>query len=61
MIRTITQYRPGIYLLMARRAAARARREQRMLRIIDALANAALFVLTLGIAAFAVWAAFTFF
>ena len=37
MIRTITQYRPGIYLLMARRAAARERRKERMCQFFQLL------------------------
>lgn len=54
MTPTITDYRPGIYLLMARRAAARAtaraRREQRLIRIADALEVVANFVLLLVLA-----------
>lgn len=55
MIKTITEYRPGIYLILARREAARRAREERTLRRIDFCADCVLGLTALGWVVFCAW------
>jgi len=47
MMKTITDYRPGIYAEIAARQAARVAREERTERLITTIADAALALLAL--------------
>jgi len=59
MIRTITDYVPGIYGEIERRIAARADREARIIAALDRVATWLLWSLILGCALFCPWLLYT--
>lgn len=59
MIHTITNYRPGIYGEIARRAQARADREERACRLLDCAADVIGGTLAVVFLLWATWFCFT--
>ncbi len=55
MIPTITDYRPGIYAELLRRADARAAREERLIRLLHCASDTILAALAVAWLAFVGW------
>ena len=60
MIRTISEYRPGIYGEIAARQQARAARDAVVIRRLDRAADAILYFIILGFVSYGVWFTWSF-